>query len=364
MNEFSADRYVAYLRARYRIVVIATFLAAAIAIAVSFALPKQYTSTASIVIDLPAGADPRTATAVSPVYLESLRTYEQYALGDSLFERAMDHFHLTGSAAALKRKILKVTKIRDTRILQISVTLPDAKQSQAMAQFLAEQTVNLTRTMDGASDSGVSEHYRQQLDTAESRLKTAQAEWENNAGREPVESLQNEVESQNELHSRIARESIDTKSEIAEYAEREKFLATAKDATSEADLRSVRAALAGARVRDKVIEEQMREIERQIEARGALLSKRLAHRGALEAQLRSARDNKDAAERQLRETSGLGVYHGERLTVIDPGVEPHNPSAPNKLLNVVAAVLVAWMVSLLCLTFAFSLKAAGKGELD
>ena len=51
-------------------------------------MTPQYTATARIVIDPPAGTDLRAAMAVSPIYLESLRTYEQFASSDSLFQKA------------------------------------------------------------------------------------------------------------------------------------------------------------------------------------------------------------------------------------------------------------------------------------
>ena len=58
----------------------------------------------------------RLSTAVSPMYLESLKTYERFAGGDSLFARAADRFHLldagsSQSIEALKRRVLKVNKV-------------------------------------------------------------------------------------------------------------------------------------------------------------------------------------------------------------------------------------------------------------
>jgi len=75
--------------------------------------------------------------AVSPIYLESLKTYERFADSDSLFQKAVERFALEGQPIeSLKRSVLKVDKLRDTRALQISVTLPDPKTAQAVAQFL------------------------------------------------------------------------------------------------------------------------------------------------------------------------------------------------------------------------------------
>ncbi|MGH9664029.1 MAG: Wzz/FepE/Etk N-terminal domain-containing protein, partial [Bryobacteraceae bacterium] len=117
MNEaFDVIEYAAYLRRRWRVPVVACGTAVAVVLAVSLLLPRRYTATATIVIEPPAGNDMRAATAVSPVYLESLRTYERFAGSDSLFQRAAERFHLqTGSQAieSLKQRVLKVEKVRD-----------------------------------------------------------------------------------------------------------------------------------------------------------------------------------------------------------------------------------------------------------
>src|SRR5437868_6880951 len=137
-ESFDAFEYVEYLRRRWRVIAAACGVALLIVLPVSLLLPKRYTATASIVIDPPGGSDARIATAVSAVYLESLKTYERYATSDSLFERAIQHFHLadSGSAQSLKRRVLKVSKVRDTKLLEISATLPDPKLAQNLAQYL------------------------------------------------------------------------------------------------------------------------------------------------------------------------------------------------------------------------------------
>ena len=87
-------RYISYLRLRCIWIAISCLVATAIALAVSLALPREYTATARIVIDPPAASDMRAAMAISPIYLESLKTYEQFAASDSLFHKAIDQFAL------------------------------------------------------------------------------------------------------------------------------------------------------------------------------------------------------------------------------------------------------------------------------
>src|ERR1700736_4161365 len=112
---FDAFEYVEYLRRRWRILAGASIAALLLSIGISLLLPKRYTATASIVIEPPGANDARLSTAVSPMYLESLKTYELFASGDSLFRRAVERFHLldaggSQSVEGLKRQLLKVTK--------------------------------------------------------------------------------------------------------------------------------------------------------------------------------------------------------------------------------------------------------------
>jgi uncharacterized protein involved in exopolysaccharide biosynthesis len=134
-SQKNAFEYIDYLRLRWRLIAAACVSAILLSFIVSLMLPKRYTATASIVIEPPAGNDVRTATAVSPVYLESLRTYERFAASDTLFAGAVEHFHLSSvegarSMESLKQQVLKVTKLRDTKILEISATLADPQLAQ------------------------------------------------------------------------------------------------------------------------------------------------------------------------------------------------------------------------------------------
>src|SRR5437762_14191611 len=118
---FDPIEYLSFVRERWK------FAAATIAAAVlltgiaCWVLPRSYTATATLVIEPPAGNDPRTATAISPIYLESLKTYEQFASSDSLFAKAVQKFHLLpesggSTVESLKSRVLRVEKPKDTKV--------------------------------------------------------------------------------------------------------------------------------------------------------------------------------------------------------------------------------------------------------
>jgi len=69
-----------------------------------------------------------------------------FASGDTLFQRAVDKFHLRGHRHRKrwrhKAEYPESRQSKDTKILQISVTLSDRDKAQADGQFLAAETVS------------------------------------------------------------------------------------------------------------------------------------------------------------------------------------------------------------------------------
>jgi len=190
-QSFDALEYVDYVRRRWRIVAVACAVAVLVALSVSLLLPKRYMATASIIIEPPGGADGRGAVVISPMYLESLKTYERFAASDSIFARAVDKFRLQPpdslrTIEAFKRSILKVLKVRDTTILEISVTLKDPKLAQSLAQYLAEETVQMSREKSRAADQEAIDEAILVAAEARGSLEQAQKAWSSFAVGAPV----------------------------------------------------------------------------------------------------------------------------------------------------------------------------------
>ena len=172
-------RYLEHLRARWRIILVACAAAAGFAYLVALLTPSEYTATARIIIEPPAGTDPRVAMAVSPVYLESLKSYEILASGDRLFLDALDHFKLprSGPVDKLKRSVLRVAIPRNTRILEISATLRDPGEAQALALYIAQQTVKLTRDVTLGIENDLEAGARKEWEGARAQVERAERAW-------------------------------------------------------------------------------------------------------------------------------------------------------------------------------------------
>jgi uncharacterized protein involved in exopolysaccharide biosynthesis len=344
-SEKNAFEYVDYLRSRWRVIAAACVTAIVLSLTISLLLPKKYTATASIVIEPPAGNDVRTATAVSPVYLESLRTYERFADSDTLFAGAVEHFHLASgdhaiSIESLKQQVLKVTKIRDTKILEISATLPEPELAQQFVRYVAEETVKLSKGESTATDRDLIGEAERVAAEGQHRLEAAQQAWASNAAKEPNQALQSQIESEVDLASKTRQALIDVRGDIAEFQTRTDFPRE----------------LPGMRARAAELEKRASELEKDIEQKSALASNREANRQRLEAELKMSQTAAETSAARLRDLRATAGTRGERLRVIDPGIVPQRPSSPNVALNVAAALLLTLIAFAGYLTISFSYR--------
>ncbi len=337
-------RYMRYLRLRWRWIAGSSAVALAIACGVTLLLPKQYTATARVLIEPPAGTDLRSAMAISPIYLESLKTYEHFAASDSLFQKALDRFqlHYPQSIEAVKKRVLKVGLVRNTRILEISATMAEARAAQAMAQFVAESTVELTRSVMNDGDRDLVGGLEVQQRAAQARVQVADDAWARALGSEPVNQLQAEMESNAELRSTIQKEVASAELMIAESAER-------KQQASAGESVEIQRETSGARARLAEMNRQIQQIERGQSERERVLAGRLAHRDTLEAERKARQSELAASETRLRDARADSGYRGERMKIIDPGIVPQQPSSPNLILNLMAAMLVGLILPVIYL---------------
>lgn len=311
-----------------------------LSLCVSLVLPKRYTATAEILIQPPAGNDPRAATAISPVYLESLKAYQRLAESDTLFERAIEKVNAgrpgsDKSIESLKRSILRVNKPANTAMLDISATMTDPRKAQALAQFVAEQTVEMSRSIDSKSEKEASDRLRAQVEVARTRLVAVQTAARDARSRAPLDSSETLLANDADLLLAIDKETSLTRTEIAGY----KSEASAPDSEKHGLLAAAEARLAS-------LASQSRELAAAIAGE----QKRVEDFKALSAQIQAEEDAAqaayDSAGRRLDEVNASGQFRGERLRLIDPGIVPQEPRSPNIPLNVMAALLFSLGASL------------------
>jgi uncharacterized protein involved in exopolysaccharide biosynthesis len=348
-------QFTSYVTAHWRVVAIACGLAVFAVVIISLLLPKKYTATASVLIEPPAGNDPRGSIAVSPVYLESLKTYEHFALSDSLFQKAMNALDLRRYYAGVpietvKNRILDVSKPRDTKVLQIKATLPDPVKARNMAQFIARQTVDMNHALGQASVSELTEGGDAVLATAKRRLDNAMAARVAGLAQEPTAELESQVASANELKSYIGRELVLARTESAAYESR---TGGGKQGPAYMDTETAKEAAAAAHAQLASLTAQMASLDSELTAKSKLLEQRKHHRELLEKELLIAQQGFETAMTHRNEVLESVSFRGERLEIIDPGVVPEKPSSPNIPLNVGIAAAGSLLGSLVYLSMAY-----------
>jgi len=335
-------------------------VAVCLAVGVSLIMTRQYTATARIVIEPPAGSDPRGAIGVSPIYLESLRTYEHFAASDSLFQKAADHFGLRRMLGqrpieSLKKQVLRVDTVRNTRILEISATLPDAAVAQALAHFVADATVALNTSMVSEGDRDLLKGAEQMDVDARSQVEEIDKTWTRLLSEEPLEDLQNALESSAHLREDLQQQAVASELEIADAGER-------AQRASGGDAAEIGRQRANAQARLEELHKRIDAADKQAALREKLLASRMAHRDNVAAERKEAQDALTAAEARLRAVRAEAGFRGERLSVVDPGVVPERPSSPNLPLNIGAALLLGLVLPLLYLILEMNFREQRVGE--
>jgi len=314
---------------RWRVVALGCAVAVALTLVGSLALPKKYTAISRIVIEPPAGGDTRASTAVSPIYLESLRSYELFASSDNLFLQAVQRFGLRRGSEPidkLKKDVLRAEMPRNTKILEIRATLRDPKIAHALALYIAEETVKLNRAVSREADQELTGEAEKQVSEAHSRMEKIDKAWTRSIAEGPVEQLKADLQSDETLKASLQRG-------LAEYE------------------------VLGDTDRANGYRRQIESLQSKMTAARKLLADRSATLDQLLAERTTARAMLSAAETRLQEARSALGYRGERLRIIDPGIVPERPSSPNIPLNITIALLAAMILSALYITLDLSYAA-------
>jgi uncharacterized protein involved in exopolysaccharide biosynthesis len=318
-----------------------------LAFGVSELMPRLYTATSTVIIDPPATNDPRTTTALNPTYLDSLTTFERYFTSDTLFQEAAQHFHLDASRAgvtAVRKSVLKVNVQHQTRILEVSATLPDPKNAIALVQYITQRSIETSRAQALAGDQDSLRNVTEDLDRARTRLETARSAWEQVAHDDTPETLRSEVGAAINLHTETLRLHEEAVAEAAQWRAREQD-GNAEDRESGTILSNAAAARASEYAKRE------KELADEIDLKRKLVAQKTMQHAIASAELDSAQKAYDTAFARVRDYTALTGMHSERMHVIDPGVEPRQPSSPKVLLNAIAASLLAAFIGIAWLNF-------------
>jgi len=361
-DSFNLFDYLDYLRARWRFNVSVLAVALMVAGAGCWLAPRRYTATATVVIDPPGGSDPRTASGVSSVYLESLKSFEQFASSDSLFLKACGKFGLLdGSSPAsierFKRRVLRVEKLKDTRLLEISATLPEARRAQELSQYMAEETVALSRNLSRDADLKLVEELDHQLEAVRLDLNRARSEAAGISSRlGPIEGQARDLA---QLRASTRQQLVEANAETAELAAQEASLSRSGadlDERSQADLVYVRQRAAGARARQAALVTSRGEVEREATEKDTAASDLRARREIADEALSSVEARFKEIQGRVNDRTASAGLHAEQLRIVDPGIVPQRPSFPDVPLILAAALGLSLTVVLALLSLQYGMS--------
>jgi uncharacterized protein involved in exopolysaccharide biosynthesis len=351
---FDPVEYLNFVASRWKLAAVCCGTALVVAGLVCVLTPNQYTATTTLLIEPAAASDPRSGTTVSPIYLESLKSYEQFAASDSQFLKACEKFGLlTGpnppSVESLKRRVLRVDKLKDTKVLQISVTLTDPRKAQAVAQYLAEETAALNRSIALDNDQRALGSLRSQLEDARKELNRVRVE-QARVMSEAQPALWQEIRALADVLQGLEERSAGASIETAELTARAGVFSP-----SFPEQEDVRGRLAGTRARQKQLDQERSVLEKRIAEKSAALAAMDVRRDTATAALSSAETEYRDLERREAELSASAGLRTEQLRIVDPGIVPQRPSFPNPALVLAAALLLSLIATLAWLTLQYGL---------
>ena len=365
-DRFEPSLWLAYLRARWRLAALIPGAAAAAGLAISLLAIPLYTARVSLVIEPPVASDPRATISVSPVYLESLRTYEHFATSDELFSRAVEKFGLRREMAQqpvekLKQKALSVSMPRNTKVLEIEVTLRDARKAHAMARFIAGETVALNRRMNRAGSDDLMAAAGREAAAAEHEYAQAARALQRMRARAPATAaLEAELDRIADRRVEIDRLALSAELSMTDQEEREKELAAAGPERA-FDLELLRGRLRSTQARASRLRQEASTLAAEWERRQKLLEQRRGDIEALAAEAETTRNAMERAQQRLRDLRGATDFRSERISLLDPGIVPERPSWPNPAFNVLSGAALGSLTALAWLTVSFALKSQQSG---
>ncbi len=145
---FDLSDYLKFLARRRLLWVGGVAAASVIAGGVSLAAPTRYRATVAVVIIPPQGEGQYGLALASPAYLNSLRTYADFALSRELIEQAPAALNLPSLARLDLDDVLTAEVPNGSRTLRISATLADPAAALRLARWTADRTVAKAKQLD------------------------------------------------------------------------------------------------------------------------------------------------------------------------------------------------------------------------
>src|SRR5579871_253443 len=310
--------------------------AGVIALAISLLLPKKYEATTLVLIQPPLGAN--AAAALSPAYLDSLRSFEPFVESDGVLTTLLHDTHLDTqfSPEQFRRSALRASVLKGTRVLQVSVILADPAKAHETALRLGQILRDENARMNREEGDRIRALAVKDAEEAHKTLLAVQSVAEQFRRTSREDEVRREAEAQIERKGRLEQDLNDSEMSLAEQEGR----ATSSGASAEA-----------ARNMTTALRAHVQGVKTALASMQAALAKSQAdyaaidtRRTVLDSELQAADDRYSSLARRVTDISS-GAVRREEMEIADPGAVPSQPASPHPLQNTILAVLLGLLAA-------------------
>lgn len=359
-SPFDLTVYLRALGARWKRIAGVAAVAVAVALAGSLLLPKKYDSTVTVVIQ-PAGTGGPYPATMSPVYLEYLRSYEHFLQSDALLARLaadlkLDQRPYGYTAEGLRRGVLNVSLVRQTKVLKIRARFGDPEKAHQIALGLARLAAQSNTDVNSAEVQRAAEQIAKDLEGARARLASTHAALERFRRENRGEELSRQLAELLERKTDYQKQLSDLRVDLADKEARLAALAARPEALA--------AEVSGLRAREKALQAALTEIQGPLARSQAALASLELRAQELERNLELAQSAVNTFTRQSNEMRFTVAARHEELQIADVGIVPTRPSRPNIPLNVMLAAFFGLLAGFLYETWIWNSQQQERATLE
>ena len=274
------------------------------------------------------------------VYYELLKTYETLVANDFLIQKIMENFGLQKAPHQLSvetlKRMLQVSLVKNTRLLEVSVEFPDARMAADIANFFARQAVDLNEEMNAKDRQKVIMFFQKEMAQIQQNLESSNnrlAEFNRTSGIEKIEESVRSLSGQvSQDQTRLSRLKVELSGRLARGAVR----------LAETDP-EVLALKAEVQTLQQVLLAHTRELDEVIQkktAKEGILSQ-------LSAENNLASENYSALGKRLQEASLRISARTIELQQVAPALPPERPLRPRTPFNILLGAAFGFLASVL-----------------
>ena len=340
MPGFSFTDFVRVLLKNKKLIITSTIVVMIITAAVSFILPKKYQATTTLLIsESKMGIDGVLSNYFNPRFYY---TFEGLVKNKDLALRAMDKFDLDKPPYELKVETfleqVHVGLVRNTRLIKLSVDFSDPALAARLANFIAQEAVNLNLEINRQDAVRATEFMQNQVKTIAESMRENEEQLKEYKKKAKIKELETDVETLLYTKADLKLRRLDAQVKKAELLSSSEKASDKESSQTPPTLEELNALVASL---DQMIAEVVKELEEK--------QKLLAERELKIEELMTLFDADQSSYRRINirygENATRVMEKFQEIRIIDPAVPPYYAEWPRKKLLTLIAGALAFLIS-------------------